>query len=191
MKAEPENNIDKLKKPLLLFSFVMWYIFFSLIYLVSHNVFVIMADESPEGVCNGEKWQYGDMYQFVEYDAPCNYNVEFWFFHIFYILLYLLYDGVRRYIVGFNPSIKFRLQEVGLLMLIYWLYSLSKFGNIILLDYTMFYTSVIGTFLWMLPLFILAALVKLLDNDKLMIVFLFMLFIVVIFPMCCMLISAM
>ncbi|MBO6281899.1 MAG: hypothetical protein J6N49_05155 [Alphaproteobacteria bacterium] len=115
--------------------------------------------------CDPYLWQEGKIYQWVWGGHPCVYTIEFLFGYILYTQLYLLYDYIRRKIVGFNPTISWRMAEVGTWFALNWGYLLwltaTDYGT---LNWTMGYTSFAGILLFFVPIILLAGGTYLLGN---------------------------
>ena len=118
-------------------------------------------------------------------DQPCIYTCEFLFGYIFYIQLYLMYDYIRRKIIGFNPGNNWRMMEVGIWFVFNWCYLLwltaTNYGN---LDWIMTWTSFIGTLLFFVPIVILALITHYVSNKIILCLFgsiLFMYFLLLVY----------
>ena len=117
--------------------------------------------------CDYNIWERGLIYQWIwERDKPCIFSLEYYIrLSFFMIPLYLLYDYVRRRIVGFNPNILWRMAEVGIWFALNWGYLLwltaTDYGT---LNWTMGYTSFAGTLLFFVPIILLAGGTYLLSN---------------------------
>ncbi len=121
-----------------------------------------LGDNTQGAMCIPYDWHYGKMYQWVWENAPCIYSLDFYFgYYIFATLLYLIFDVIRRKIVGFNPSYLFRIYEgLGWFLLNYgYLLWITKYnyGNI---DFTMCLMAFVGVLAFMLPLFSIFVLMR-------------------------------
>lgn len=142
---------------------VLWFIFVT---WVAAGLYQMGIGPNTQGdSCDPYLWQEGQIYQWVWGGHPCVYTIEFLFGYILYTQLYLLYDYIRRKIVGFNPSINWRMVEVGVWFAINWGYLLwltaTSYG---ILNWTMGWTSFAGTLLFFVPIILLAGGVRLLSN---------------------------
>ena len=116
--------------------------------------------------CDSYLWREGDVYQWIWGEQPCVYTSEFLIGYIFYTHLYLLYDYVRRKIVGFNPAIGARIAEVSIWFALNWGYLLwLTIKNYGVLNWTMGWTSFVGTLLFFVPIILLSGCVRLLSNS--------------------------
>lgn len=137
-------------------SYASWFILVTWLMTKIHETGL---DTNTQGSrCDYHTWQEGQYYQWLVDGYPCTYTAAFLFGYVFYFTLYLLFDYVRRRIMGFNPAIRLRMAEVVIWCMLYWLYLLfftaTELGTISL---TMFSTSFLGTLLFMFPLFLIAA----------------------------------
>ena len=154
------KNIYSKIKP---FIYCVWLAFITWIVIW---IYPMMIGTNTQGSsCDPYSWQEGQIYQWVWGEHPCVYTSEFLIGYILYTQLYLLYDYVRRRIVGFNPNILWRMAEVGIWFALNWGYLLwltaTDYGT---LNWTMGYTSFAGTLLFFVPIILLAGGTYLLSN---------------------------
>ena len=144
---------------------VLFFLFVSMIFALLCDV---MFGTNPGGeTCNYSIWKEGGIYQWLwENKAPCVFSFEYYVsIYLFVFPLYLIYDYIRRKIIGKNPGIFLRAGEVGLWFLLHW-------GSVIYLTISeyrafnpiMIWTSFLGSVLFILPLFIIALLTKFLAD---------------------------
>ena len=162
-ESRMSNNIKKIYQSIRPLIYFIWFI---LITWVALCIYQMGLDTNTQGdSCDPHMWREGQIYQWVWSNQPCVYTVEFLIGYIFYIQLYLLYDYIRRKIVGFNPAIFWRMSEVGIWFAINWGYLLwltaTDYGT---LNGTMWWTSFIGTLLFFVPIILLANGVRFLSN---------------------------
>ena len=116
--------------------------------------------------CDYNIWKRGLIYQWIWEEEPCIFSLEYYIrLSFFMVPLYFLYDYIRRKIIGFNPSINWRMAEVGAWFALNWGYLLwltaTDYG---VLNLTMGWTSFVGTLLFFVPIILLAGGVHLLSN---------------------------
>lgn len=154
---QKQEKIIRYSLAILWFTFITW---------AAVGLYPMMIGTNTQGdSCNPSLWQEGQIYQWVWEDQPCTYTAEFLFGYIFYTQLYLLYDYIRRKIVGLNPAIGCRMTEVSAWFTLNWGYLLwltaTDYG---ILNWTMVWTSFVGTLLFFVPIILLAGGVRLLSN---------------------------
>lgn len=145
---------------------LIYIVWFSLVTYAVIFIYQMGVDTNTQGSrCDPYLWQEGQIYQWIWGKQPCVYTIEFLIGYIFYIQLYLLYDYIRRKIVGFNPSINWRMAEVGAWFALNWGYLLwltaTDYGT---LNWIMGWTSFAGTLLFFVPIIMLAGGVRFLSN---------------------------
>ena len=174
-----KNIYSKIKQLIYLiwFTFITW---------IAIYIYQMGVDTNTQGSsCDPYSWQKGHIYQWIWGDQPCIYTCEFLFGYIFYIQLYLMYDYIRRKIIGFNPGNNWRMMEVGIWFVFNWCYLLwltaTNYGN---LDWIMTWTSFIGTLLFFVPIVILALITHYVSNKIILGLFgsiLFMYFLLLVY----------
>ena len=152
-----QEKIIRYSLTVIWFAFITWAVV---------GLYPMMIGTNTQGdSCDPYLWQEGKIYQWVWGGHPCVYTIECLFGYILYTQLYLLYDYVRRKIVGFNSAIGWRLAEVGAWFALNWGYLLwltaTDYG---ILNWTMIWTSFAGTLLFFVPIIVLASGVRLLSN---------------------------
>ena len=152
-----QEKIIRYSLTVIWFAFITWAVV---------GLYPMMIGTNTQGdSCDPYLWQEGKIYQWVWGGHPCVYTIEFLFGYILYTQLYLLYDYVRRRIVGFNPNILWRMAEVGTWFALNWGYLLwltaTDYG---ILNLTMGWTSFVGTLLFFVPIILLAGGTYLLSN---------------------------
>ena len=129
-------------------------VWFALItWLMSKVQEVGLYDNSQGSRCDYESWADGQIYQWLWEGQPCVYTAEFLIGYIYFLALYLLFDYVRRQIVGFNPAIRWRIAEVCVWFVLYWgcLLFLTV-TELTAFNLTLFGNSFLGTLLFFAPL---------------------------------------
>ena len=140
--------------------YAIWYSFVTIIAMLIYRGG--LGDNTQGAMCMPYDWQYGKMYQWIWDGTPCVYSLEFYLgYYIFSILLYIVFDIVRRKIVGFNSSYLFRICEgLGWFLLNYgyllWI-TKNNYGNI---DFTMCLMAFLGVLVFILPLFSIFVLMR-------------------------------
>ncbi len=87
-------------------------------------------DTNTQGArCDTALWHNGTYYQWIWENEPCVYTGDFLVGYYFYLLLYLLFDVVRRKIIGHNPSHRLRLAETGVWLAFYWFALLGLYAK--------------------------------------------------------------
>ena len=142
------------------FLYAIWYGVATIVAILIYRG--CLGDNTQGAMCVPYDWHYGKMYQWIWDDAPCVYSLEFYFgYYILSSVIYVIFDVIRRKIVGFNPSYLFRICEgFGWFLINYgYLLWITKynFGNI---DVTMCLMGFVGVSLLFLPLFVIFYLVK-------------------------------
>ncbi len=128
--------------------------------LVLFNFEVMWGTNTQGCSCNELGWQYGMLYNWQAWGRPCIYSGDFYFrTYISYLVIYLLFDCVRRKILACNPSIAWRLAEMSVVFVLYWSHMIYPPENL-----TMYYTSFLGSLQFLWPFFVLAAGVKFLSQ---------------------------
>ena len=147
------NRLSKINKKSFLYA--IWYSFVTIVAILIYRGG--LGDNTQGAMCIPYDWHYGKMYQWIWDDIPCVYSLEFYFgYYIFATFLYIIFDIVRKKIVGFNPSYFFRIYEGLCWFLINYGYLLwitkHNYGNI---DFTMCLMGGIGVLVFFLPLFLI------------------------------------
>lgn len=102
--------------------------------------------------CTIKVWEYVDIFNYPT-GLPC--TAEFYMaLYVFYIILYIFFDYIRCKILNKNVSILWRLTEIGICFLAYWLYIAYDWSNSIVL-----LASFISSLRLFLPLFTMAILI--------------------------------
>ena len=97
-------------------------IWFAVISFIVAIIYLSGMETNPNGeTCSYNMWTYGDVYNWIWSKKPCIFTPHFLIGYILYTPLYLLYDYVRRKIVGFNPNILWRMAEVGVWFALNWI----------------------------------------------------------------------
>lgn len=122
------------------------------------KIHAVGLDTNTQGSrCNYYAEQVGSFYQWLSDGQPCIYTAAFLFGYVFYFTLYLLFDYVRRRIIGYNPALIMRLKEVSVWFMLHWLcllfLTITTFGNV---NISLLGASFWGTLLFMLPFFFIA-----------------------------------
>ena len=133
--------------------YLLWCLF---VLAIASFVFeVIWGNNSQGDSCDILLWNYGELYQALD-GSPCVFTKEFYLAaYISYLILYLLFDYVRCKIVGMSPSLLWRISEIGVVFIIYWLSIVYKWS-----DFVMVYTSLLGSLQFLWPFFVAAIVVK-------------------------------
>lgn len=133
-----------------MFLYLFWYLF-CLILAVS--VFdVIWGSNSQGDSCNAALWVYGQPYQALD-GLPCVFTSEFYLAaYISYPILYLLFDFGRCRILAQNPSVFWRIGEIFVIFVGYWVGNVYNWSDLAIL-----YNSLVGSLLFFLPFFAVAA----------------------------------
>lgn len=147
------NRLNKINKKSFLYA--IWYIFVTIVAILMYRG--CLGDNTQGAMCIPYDWHYGKMYQWVWDGVPCVYSLEFYFgYYILSSVIYVIFDVIRRKIVGFNPSYLFRICEGFGWFLINYCYLLwvtkYNFGNI---DVTMCLMAFVGVSIFFLPLFLI------------------------------------
>lgn len=133
--------------------YLLWYLF--VLAIASFIFDIIWGNNSQGDSCDILLWKYGELYQALD-GKPCVFTNEFYFAaYISYLILYLLFDYVRCKIVGMSPSLLWRISEIGVVFIIYWLSIVYKWS-----DFVMVYTSLLGSLQFLWPFFVVAIVVK-------------------------------
>lgn len=131
--------------------YAVWFMLIS--WLMTKVQEVGLYDNSQGSRCDYESWADGQIYQWLWDGQPCAYTAEFLIGYIYFLALYLLFDYVRRKIAGVNPAIRWRITEVCIWFVLYWVYLLAlttaEFGAI---NPALFGNSFLGTLLFFAPL---------------------------------------
>lgn len=145
-----KNNIQ-LKSVARKTGYILW---FSLIIIVTIGIYSVSLGTNPNGeACRYNLWQPGDIYQWVWGGTPCAFTAEYYFSYSLIFVVYLIFDYVRRKIIGFNPSIGVRMGEIAFWFIANWIYLLWLTANDYgVLDAVMVGTSFLGMVLFMIPL---------------------------------------
>ncbi len=142
-----------------------WFVFATIVAVTLYRAG--METNNNGESCDYNIWEKGLIYQWIWYGGePCIFSLEYYITVSFFIIpLYLLYDYVRRKIVGFNPDILWRMAEVGVWFVLNWGYLLwltaTDYGT---LNWTMGWTSFVGTLLFFVPIILLTSGVRFLSN---------------------------
>ncbi len=135
--------------------YIVWFMLIS--WLMTKVQEVGLYDNSQGSRCDYESWADGQIYQWLWDGQPCSYTAEFLIGYIYFLALYLLFDYVRKRIVGVNPAIRWRIAEVCVWFVLYWGYLLvltaAGFGAI---NLALFGNSFLGTLLFFAPIFVAA-----------------------------------
>lgn len=103
--------------------------------------------------CSIKVWKYGDIFNY-QTGLPC--TAEFYMaLYVFYIILYIFFDYIRCKILNKNISILWRLTEIGVCFIAYWLCIAYKWS-----DFTVLLASFISSLQLFCPLFAMAILVS-------------------------------
>lgn len=142
-----------------------WFIFATIVAVTLYRTG--METNNNGESCDYYIWEKGLIYQWIWYGGePCIFSLEYYITVSFFMVpLFLLYDYVRRKIVGFNPNILWRMAEVSIWFALNWGYLLwltaTDYGT---LDWTMGWTSFVGTLLFFVPIILLTGGVRFLSN---------------------------
>ena len=141
-------------------------VWFAIITFIALLIYLTGMETNPNGeTCNYNIWTYGNIYNWIWNRKPCAFTSYFLLGYILYAQLYLLYDYIRRKIVRFNPTISWRMVEIGAWFAVNWGYLLwltaTDYG---ILNWTMGWTSFAGTLLFFVPIILLAGGAGLLSN---------------------------
>lgn len=171
MKSNIKNIFFKLK-PLV---YALWFI---VITFLAINIFKMGINDNTQGSqCDYYVWQIGKVYQWIWDKQPCLYTIEFLAGYIFYVILYILFDYIRRQIIGINPSVRWRIFEVCIWFVLKWgcllYFTITDYGVI---NLTILITSFLGVVLFFIPITIFAVVARFLSNRLL----LYLLFTVII-----------
>ncbi len=147
------NRLSKINKKSFLYA--IWYIFVTIVAILIYRG--CLGDNTQGAMCIPNDWHYRKMYQWIWDGAPCVYSLEFYFgYYILSSVIYVIFDVIRRKIVGFNPSYFFRICEGFGWFLINYVYLLLitkyNYGNI---DFTMCLMAFVGVSIFFLPLFLI------------------------------------
>lgn len=147
------NRLSKINKKSFLYA--IWYIFVTIVAILIYRG--CLGDNTQGAMCIPDDWHYRKMYQWIWDGAPCVYSLEFYFgYYILSSVIYVIFDAIRRKIVGFNPSYFFRIYEGLGWFLINYVYLLLitkyNYGNI---DFTMCLMAFVGVSIFFLPLFLI------------------------------------
>lgn len=147
------NRLSKINKKSFLYA--IWYIFVTIVTILIYRG--CLGDNTQGAMCIPYDWHYRKIYQWIWDGAPCVYSLEFYFgYYILSSVIYVIFDVIRRKIVGFNPSYYSRIYEgLGWFAINYvYLLLITKYnyGNI---DFTMCLTAFVGVSIFFLPLFLI------------------------------------
>ena len=147
------NRFKKINKKSFLYA--IWYIFVTIVTILIYRG--CLGDNTQGAMCIPYDWHYGKIYQWVWDGAPCVYSLEFYFgYYILSSVIYVIFDVIRRKIVGLNPSYFFRICEGLGWFLINYVYLLlitkHNYGNI---DFTMCLMAFVGVSIFFLPLLLI------------------------------------
>ncbi len=133
--------------------FVCLGIFYTLIY----SYMYMYVDTNNQGeFCNYNSWQADSFFQGISGEKPCFFTTDFYVaFFVFVMWLYLVFDQIRRKIVGKNPLFVQRAMEIGGLFLFVWMMLLYNTYEAVGLNISLVYGSFMGTLLYILPCFAL------------------------------------
>ena len=151
---------------------ITWFVFTTIIASVLYRVG--METNNSGQFCDYNTWERGIIYQWIlDGGEPCIFSLEYYIRLSFFIIpLYFLYDYVRRKIVGFNPNFLWRMVEVGAWFALNWGYLLwltaTDYGT---LNWTMGWTSFVGTLLFFIPIILLTGGVRFLSNRAVLWIF--------------------
>ena len=113
--------------------YLLWYLF--VLAIASFIFDIIWGNNSQGDSCDILLWKYGELYQALD-GKPCVFTNEFYFAaYISYLILYLLFDYVRYKILGISPSLLWRINEIGVVFIIYWLSIVYKWSHHLLAKY--------------------------------------------------------
>lgn len=152
-------NIKNIYSKIKPFIYCIWFACITLIVIRFYQAGI--GTNTQGSSCDPYSWQEGKIYQWVWEKQPCTYTFDFLIGYVFYVMLYLMFDYVRRLIIGFNPGIGWRLFEIAVWFCLNWAYLL----RLTIIDYgainpIMLETSFLGTLQFFLPLFLLATSVR-------------------------------
>ena len=156
---------------------VLWFAFTTIIAVVLYRTG--METNNNGEFCDYNIWESGLIYQWIWYEGePCIFSLEYYIIFAFFMVpLYLLYDYVRRKIIGFNPNFVWRITEVGIWFILNWGYLLwltaTDYGT---LNLIMGWTSFVGTLLFFVPIILLTGGVRFLSNRVVLWIFFGILF---------------
>lgn len=144
--------------------YTLWY---GLITFIGAQIHQVGLDSNTQGArCSTDSWQYGDIYQWVWDQTPCQFTTDFLIGYLFYFLLYFLFNYVRTKILQTTPSILQCCLEVGGWCAINWIYLLwltkTEYGT---LDLVMSGTSFLGVLLFFSPILLIAIGVRFLKKS--------------------------
>ena len=151
------NRLSKINK---FFLYAVWYGLITFLMILIYRGG--LGDNTQGAMCFPYDWHYGKMYQWIWDETPCVYSLEFYFgYYILSSVIYIIFDVIRRKIVGFNPSYLFRICEGFGWFAINYVYLLwitkYDYGNI---DFTMCLKAFVGVSIFFLPLFLIFILSK-------------------------------
>ena len=147
---------------------------FTIITMIISMLYIVSMGTNPNGEsCTHSSWTGLMFYQMIWDHESCMYSLEYYTtFYSQFIPLYFLYDYVRRKIVGFNPNFLWRMVEVGAWFALNWGYLLwltaTDYGT---LNWTMGWTSFVGTLLFFIPIILLTGGVRFLSNRAVLWIF--------------------
>lgn len=147
------NRLNKINKKSFLYA--IWYIFVTIVAILIYRG--CLGDNTQGAMCIPYDWHYGKMYQWVWDGVPCVYSLEFYFgYYILSSVIYVIFDVIRRKIVGFNPSYLFRICEgFGWFLINYgYLLWVTKY-NYGFIDFTLCLMAFVGVSIFFLPLFLI------------------------------------
>lgn len=131
--------------------YAVWFVLIT--WLMAKIQEIGLYDNSQGSRCDYESWADGKIYQWIWDGQPCAYTAEFLIGYIYFLAFYLLFDYVRRRIVGVNLTIRWRIAEVCVWFVLYWGYllflTITELGTI---NLTLLGNSFLGTLLFFTPL---------------------------------------
>ena len=165
-----ENNNIKIGLIERILRFVGYYAFYIFcLFVVTYLRLILIGNNNNGEDCDYESWHYGDIYQYNS-GGICAFSVKYIIsMYILLVPLYLLFDVIRRFIIGYNPDIKSRLSEIGVWFVLYFL--ILMFILVGQPDWVMFYTGFIGVSLYFSPMIILAIVTKYLSKRQEILIF--------------------
>ena len=154
---------------------------------ITYVMYIVAIGTNPNGeTCTYINWIRSQPYQMIWNHKLCVFSTEYYItFYSQFIPLFLMYDYIRRKIMGFNPGINWRMLEVGIWFILNWGYLLwltsTNYGN---LDWMMTCTSFMGTLLFFVPIVLLAVITHYVSNKIILGLFgsiLFMYFLLLVY----------
>lgn len=143
-------------------------IWFSIVTIIALVIYTISMGTNPNGEsCSYNNQSHFHLYQMIWEHKLCVYSFEYYVtFYCQFIPLFLLYDYVRRKIIGYNQHIGWRMAEVGAWFALNWgsllWLTATQYG---ILNDVMLITSFLGTLLFFIPIIMLTTGVRFLSNS--------------------------